>query len=66
MLQQKKGENFYMKFKRECDLLFHKASQDLKMAEIAIDSNKIDLDLVLIPTVYQNLKITIMSQLIKT
>lgn len=36
-----------MNFERECDLLFHKASQDLEMAKIAIDSNKIDIELIM-------------------
>lgn len=36
-----------MNFERECDLLFHKASQDLEMARIAIDSNKIDIELIM-------------------
>ena len=36
-----------MNFERECDLLFHKASQDLEMAGLAIDSNKIDMELIM-------------------
>jgi len=36
-----------MKFKRECDLLFHKAEQDLELAKLAIDSKKIDSEQIL-------------------